>query len=128
MYYEYVLCYVDDVLFISDDPLCTMKGIQAKFKLKGYKIEEHDMYLGAELSNMTNVHGQEYWDMSSDKYCTAAVTNVEYVLENHCLMFPPKCVTPLSCGYRTEMDVTRDIKAYEVQWYQELIVTLICAV
>ena len=67
MYYEYVLCYVDDVICIIDDPLCTMKGIQAKFKLKGYKIEEPDMYLGADFSKMTNVNGQECWDMSSDK-------------------------------------------------------------
>ena len=58
MHYEYVLCYVNDVIYISDDPLCTMKGIQDKFKLKGYKIEEPEMYLGEELSNMTNVDGQ----------------------------------------------------------------------
>ena len=38
MYYEYVLLYVNDVLFFSDDPLFTMKGIQAKFKLKKYNI------------------------------------------------------------------------------------------
>ena len=47
MYYEYVLCYVDDALCISDDPICTIKGIQAKFKLKVYKKEKSDMYLGA---------------------------------------------------------------------------------
>ena len=58
-----------------------MKVIQAKFKLKGYKIEEPDMYVGAELSNMTNVDGKYCWAMSSDKYCTSAVTNVESVLE-----------------------------------------------
>ena len=43
MYHEYVLFYVDDVLCISDDPILTMKTIQSKFKLKGYKIEEPDM-------------------------------------------------------------------------------------
>ena len=46
MYYEYVLWYVYDVICISDDPIRTMKGIQVKFKLKGDKIEEPDMYLG----------------------------------------------------------------------------------
>ena len=39
MYYEYVLFYIYDVLCIIDNPLCTMKGIQAKFKLKGDKLE-----------------------------------------------------------------------------------------
>ena len=76
IYYEYVLCNVYGVLCISDETLCTMKGIQDNFKLKGYKIEEPDMYLGAELSNMNNVDGQECWAMYYEKYCTAAVTNV----------------------------------------------------
>ena len=83
-----------------------MKGIQAKFKMKGGNMEEPDMYLGAELSKMTNVDGKECWDISSDKYCTSAVTNVESVLENCGLRLLPKCVTPTSCGYRPEMDVT----------------------
>ena len=30
-YYEMVVCYVDDVLCISDDPMKTMKGIQRTF-------------------------------------------------------------------------------------------------
>ena len=38
MYYKYVLFYVDDVLYISDDPLLTMENIQDKYKLQGYKI------------------------------------------------------------------------------------------
>ena len=53
-----------------------MKGIQANLKLKGDNIEEPNMYLGAELSKMTNFDGQECWDMSYDKYCTSDVTNV----------------------------------------------------
>ena len=40
---------------------------------------------------MTNVDGQECWDMSSEKYCTAAVTNVESVLEKRNLRLPPNC-------------------------------------
>ena len=42
----YLICYVDDVHCIRDEPLHTMKGIQEKLKLKGDKIEEPDMYLG----------------------------------------------------------------------------------
>ena len=80
MYYEYGLYYVDGVICISDKPICTIKGIQAKFKLKEYKIEEPDMYLGTDLPNMTNVDGKECWFMSSDNYCTSAVTNAESVL------------------------------------------------
>ena len=50
-YYEFVLCYVDDVLSISHDPQKTMDGIKNTFKLKNDKIEEHKNYLGADLKN-----------------------------------------------------------------------------
>ena len=72
-YWEYVLCYVDDVLSISDNPLKTMKQVQSKFKLKDEKIEEPTNYLGADLSKMVNEDGDECWVMSSEKYCNAAV-------------------------------------------------------
>ena len=49
-YWEYVLCYVDDVLAISANPKATMKGVQAKFKLKDDKLEEPKVYQGASLS------------------------------------------------------------------------------
>ena len=76
LYCQYVLFYVDGVLCIIGDPICTMKGIQAKFKLKGYKIQEPDMQLVAYLSNINNSDGRECWAMSSDKYGTTAVKNV----------------------------------------------------
>ena len=58
-----------------------MKGIQSRFKLKGDKIEKPEIYLVVYLSKMTNSDNQECSAMSSDKYCTAAVTNVESVWE-----------------------------------------------
>ena len=65
---------------------------------------------------MTNVDGKECWDMSYEKYCTATVTNVEYIQKNCGLRLPLNCVTPLSCSYSTEMNVTGEIKEYGVQW------------
>ena len=46
-YYEMVLCYVDDVLAISDIPMRTMDGIRSVFKLKDDKEEVSNVYLGA---------------------------------------------------------------------------------
>ena len=80
-------------------------------------MEESDMYLVTELSNMTKVDGQECWDIYSEKWCTASVTNVKYLLEQRALRLPPKCVISLSCGYCPEMDVTKYIKADGTQWY-----------
>ena len=63
-YYEYVLCYVDDILSISHDPMKTMKKIQEDFKLKNDRIAESDMYLGATLSKMKLANGKVCWTMS----------------------------------------------------------------
>ena len=82
------------------------------------------MYLGAEMSNMINVDGQECWAMYSDKYCTAEVTNVEYVLEKRGLRLLKKCVTPLRCGYHPDMDMTGELNTDGYQWNQELIGTM----
>ena len=120
-YWEYVLCYVDDVLSISDNPMKTMKQIQAKFKLKDDKIEEPKNYLGAGLSKMTNQDGDECWAMSSEDYCNAAVANVEEILRKKGMRLPAKCNTPMSNGYRPELDVTAELRADDFTWYQELI-------
>ena len=44
-YYEMVLCYVDDVLAISIDPMKTIEGIKQVLKLKGDKAKPPDIFL-----------------------------------------------------------------------------------
>ena len=127
-YWEYILCYVDDVLCIHEDPTIALKQIATKFKLKEDKMDEPDIYLGASLSKMDNVDGDECWAMSSDKYCAAFVTNVEESLEKKGLKLPSKCVTPLRSGYKPELDATCELKADGLQWYQEIIGSLRWAV
>ena len=39
-YYEYILCYVDDILCISHDPGIALGRIQAIFKFKGDNMEQ----------------------------------------------------------------------------------------
>jgi hypothetical protein len=56
-YWEYILCYVDDILCISHDPTKPMKLIQSKFKLKDDKMEPPHTYLGATITTMDNAHG-----------------------------------------------------------------------
>ena len=48
-YYEYALVYVDNVLVISYVSMKTIEGIKCVFKLKEYKAEPPDMYLGASI-------------------------------------------------------------------------------
>ena len=65
-YYEYIMCYVNDILSVSLDTKSTLQSLQGQFKLKGNKIDPLDMYLGAQLGTM-EVKGNDGWFMSSEK-------------------------------------------------------------
>jgi len=127
-YCEYILCYVDDVLCISNKPLHTMKGIQAKFKLKNDKMKKPEVYFGAELSSIDNEKGIKCGAMSSDKYCAAMVKNVEESLNKKGLRLKSKCDLPIRHDYKPEMDCTAELKADGLQWYQEMVGSLRWAV
>ena len=120
-YWEYVLCYVDVLLAISDNPTRIMKSIQSKFSLKDDKMEKPENYLGADMSEMYNADGDLCWAMSSDKYCQALVKNVEADLEKKGIRLPSKCYTLMSSGYRPEMDCSCELKAEGIRRYQEII-------
>ena len=120
-YWEYMLCYVDDLLVISHHPETTMDGIKANFTIKDNKISEPEFYLGGTITKMVNSDAEECFAMDSDKYCNSAVKNVEEVLNRKGLRLPNKCKTPFRSGYKPEMDDTAELKADGLQWYQELI-------
>ena len=77
-------------------PLDTTKPIQSKFKLNNDKMEEPAIYLGAEFSNMDKKHGDKLWSLSSEKYCSDMVNNIDTTFKNKGLKFPSKCVTPMN--------------------------------
>ena len=97
-YYEYILCYVDDLLAISDYVTKVLQGIQAVFKFKDNKIVRPEVYLGAQLDTMT-VDGFDGWTMSSQKYIKAAIDNVEEVLAKTNQRLPTRCGTPQRSGH-----------------------------
>ena len=119
-YYEYILCYVDDLLAISHDAEKVLKSVQDTFKFKDDKIDKTDVYLGAQLDKMS-VDGFEGWTMSSEKYVKAAIKNIEQTLAESNQRLPIKCRTPLSSGYRPELDTSPELKTEGLQRYQELI-------
>ena len=127
-YYEMVLCYVDDILAISDDPKATLMALTSVFKLKDDKIEEPDVYLGAQLAKVTTDQGIECWTMSAEKYVDASVTNVEEALAKKGLRLPGKVWTPLPAEYKPEMETSAELMSDGIQTYQELIGVLRWAV
>ena len=126
-YYEMALCYVDDILSISNDPQATLLALTSVFKLKDDKIEEPEVYLGAQLGKMS-IDGTECWTMSAEKYVVASVKNVEEALAKKGLRLATKCYTPLASDYKPELETSAELKSDGVQYYQELIGVLRWAV
>ena len=79
-YYEYIMCYVDDILSVSLDAKTILRSLQGQFKVKGEKIEPPDMYLGAQLGTM-QVKGNDGWFMSAEKYIKSAIQNIEEMIQ-----------------------------------------------
>ena len=119
-YYEMVLCYVDDILLILNDPHSTLMALTTTFKLKDDKIEEPEIYLGAQLEKMV-VDDVECWTMSAEKYVNASVKNVEESLAKRGLWLPTKVFKPLASDYRPELETSAELKSDGIQLYQELI-------
>ena len=117
-YYEYVLCYVSNILSIPHCPDVTMDGIIARFTLNDNKVEKPTDYLGAQLSKMKDEFGNNFWTMSSSKYCKAAITNVEERLDLAGKRLPTKWKMPMVTKYSPEMAVTAELKDDGIQYFQ----------
>ena len=66
--------------------------------------------------------------MSSENYVKASIKNTEQTLAESNQHLPIKCRTPLSSGYRPELDTSPELKPEGLQRYQELISRLRWAV
>jgi len=109
-YYEYMLCYVDDILMASMNPQAIMKSIETVFPLKPGSVKEPDLYLGADLKKWyidgPEEPGKARWAMSSTNYTKKAILEVERALKAADMQLPTRVTTPLSTGYRPEIDAT----------------------
>ena len=100
-YYEYVLCYVDDVLVIYHQQGCTIDGIKAIFKLKNDKADKPGMYLGAVVQEVVADTGRKCWTLSSEKYIDTAIENVQKKLEKSGDRLLTTCVTSFQSNYHS---------------------------
>ena len=124
-YYEYVLCYVDDVLAISQKPRAIMDGLSEKYTLKDGSVKKPDVYLGADIKEV-QIGGPESgdkprWAMSSDTYVSRAIADVERELAENGQCLKNKAVTPMSSGYRPEVDSTPELGPKQANYFQGLI-------
>ena len=127
-YWEYCLCYVDDVLVVSHAPQKVMDGLSKRYTLKEGSVKEPDLYLGARISKHM-IQGSDdptktRWAMSSDDYVKSAIENLQTELDKIGSRMPSKVETPLSSGYRPELDSSKELTPRQISFYQGLIGTL----
>ena len=121
-YYEYVLLYVDDVLVLSDRAEQVLRQeIGQQFVLKEESIGKPTQYLGGKLREVTLENGVSAWSFSSSQYVQAAVKNVEQYLSKKGEKLVAKAPTPLSNGYRPEIDISPECGSDDASYFQSLI-------
>jgi hypothetical protein len=117
-YWEYVLCYVDDILTVSHDPQSIMKQIKAIYRLKD-GIAPPEVYLGANISQHYHPGDEKpRWAMSSDDYVKEALRNVEQTLKESGQTLSNKAETPMTTNYHPELDATPVLDDNEANYYQ----------
>jgi hypothetical protein len=97
----------------------------SRYTLKPGSVEEPTIYLGAQICKFY-IDGADNpekprWAMSSEKYVKQAVADVETELEKVDQCIPTRVTTPVSQGYRPELDQSRELDAKRSQYYQSLI-------
>ena len=124
-YWSYILVYTDDILTIDHEPKQVMEYLASRYTLKPGSVQEPDTYLGSQISKFyidgADSPEKPRWAMSSEKYVKQAVSDVELELDKVDLCLPTKVSTPLSQGYRPELDQSRELDGKRGQYYQSLI-------
>lgn len=107
-YYEYILCYVDDILVISHRAKDVVKEIAAWFQLKD--LQEPELYLGAQLGKQQLPCGNTAWYMAADKYIAGALLTLQGLYdEDGYGRKIKKAKTPFPSGYKPELDLTEEL-------------------
>ena len=135
-YYEYVLICVDDILVISHRASMIMDNLSALYCLKenpsnGKRYGTPDRYLDANIGLYMlpgNISGKQKWYMSSDDYVADAIKNVEGKLAEANRQLCVKVSTPMTAGYRPDLDMTRLLSDEQANYFQNLIGVLRWAV
>jgi hypothetical protein len=117
-YYEYILCYVDDILSISHDAKATMKAIERDFKFKKNEIAPPEIYLGARLEEK-RLNGRNVWTMTSKDYVKAAIENVEKRASKRNMKLPSRADTPMASNYQHDTDNSPELDTDGITFFQE---------
>jgi len=126
-YWEYALCYVDDILVLSHQPKMVMDAIAQGVTLKPGSVKAPDIYLGADIFQVTLHEGnqglpmKQVCAMSATRYVKRAIQEVENKLALQNAYLPKRVKTPLSSNYRPELDFSRELEGSQINYHPGLI-------
>jgi hypothetical protein len=124
-YYVYALCYVDNILVVSERPKRIMEGLEAKYMLKAGSVGEPTMYLRAKVSKYRLEHSDNpdkvRWSLSAEDYVNRAVKDVETELEEVGKALPTKFTTPTTADYHPELDQSKELGPDQATYFAGLI-------
>jgi hypothetical protein len=127
IYWEYLLAYVDDILIISHHPQAIVNSLSQSMTFKQGSIGPPKNYLGADVFQVT-VHdatldtpAKQVWAMSATEYVKRAIEEVSRELTLQGAYLPKRVETPLSSGYRPELDFSAELDDERTNYYQGLI-------
>jgi hypothetical protein len=123
--YEYVISYVDDLIFQGLAPKAFMDELGKRFTLKPGSIKEPDTYLGVDIKKF-RIHNSDEpekirWAFESTSYIKKVIGEIEKELEEVNLKLLPNAKTPLASGYRPELDTSPELGSKQLNYYQGLI-------
>ncbi len=122
-YYAYILCYVDDILCIHNDPMSVMNEINGYLLLKPSYMGNPDIYLGAMLKQTQLPNGVMAWRLSPSKYVVQAIKNCQIHLTkklNGKYSIPARADNPFPVDYDPSTDQTDILDPECSSFYQNL--------
>ena len=123
LYYSYILCFVDDLLCLHEDPDPILATLKSFYKMK------HDpgvpkMYLGSDISTFDHEFGTCY-AMGSTSYVKEAIRVVKQRMIEDDVKFKTTKKTPqspFSClSYRAELDNSEECNPEQISYFQNLV-------
>jgi len=101
-----------------------MDYLSSKYTLKDGSVKEPDTYLGADVKKY-HVPGDRankpLWAMTSETYIKRVLKEVEAELAKVNQYLSKRAATPITLGYRPELDTTRELDSSRANYFQGLI-------
>ena len=108
-FYEYVLCYVDNIIYQGLKVDDFMDYLDMVYTLKPGSMKVPDTYLGADIHLHELSSGDKAWAISSDTYVKWAVAEVERELSSVGKILKRKVSSLMGQGYRPELDTSPEL-------------------